>query len=285
MFSKRRCPPRHGQRVRVDALALLARQMRACAPGEPLRPIGLAGLPEEIVPLARAFNDRMSAAERLMVQQRRFLDDASHQLRTPLATLRAQVGHALRQGATGELAQVLHAIERQLVDTSRSVDQLLTLARADATSPSPERFDLAQLLREIACRLLPLAAAKGLDFGVEAAQDPCPCTGDPQLLGEAMGNLAHNAITYAHRGGRVTLGVEASPGRVTFTAVNTGSPIPGPILAGVGRRFVKGPRGGGAGLGLAIAKSIVERHGGQLSLRSEPAKEVNTAQLWWPQAG
>jgi two-component system sensor histidine kinase TctE len=266
-----------------DQVLVLAQRIGSQGADE-IQPIECADLADEIQPIAQAINERMARLGRLMDQQRGFLDDAAHQLRTPLAALHAQVGHAIRQGPSGELAQVLRAIELQLETASRSVTQLLSLARADAMTPVHESFDMAELLREIGWGLLPLAAAKTLDFGVEVDATPCMCSGDRHLLGEAISNLAHNAVVYADHGGTVTLVAKANAEEVTFAAVNTGSPIPGSILCDVGQRFVRGRQGSGAGLGLAIAKSIVERHGGRLSLRSVSADKMNTAQLWWPQA-
>lgn len=263
------------------SLDKLAQQI-ASGNADGLKPLETSDSPQELKPLAEAVNERLNRARTSMEQQRRFLDDASHQLRTPLATLHAQVGYALRQGPTGELAHALRSIELQLENATRQTNQLLALARADAISLTHDRFDLAELMREIARWLLPLATAKTLDFGVEISVAPFMCTGDRHLLGEAMSNLAHNAITYANHGGKVTLMAWPAARGFTFAVVNTGSPIPEFILRRAGQRFLKGSQGCGAGLGLAIAKSIVERHGGELTLRVDSTEGTNIALLWWP---
>lgn len=253
-----------------------------------MHPLEAAGLSAEIQQLVDAVNQQRARARHLIDQQRSFLDDAAHQLRTPLSTLQTQVGYARRLGPTGELAQVLSSMQTQLEHATRSANQLLALARADAAALTKDTFDLGDLTREIARWLLPLVASKTLDFAVDVPEGPCLCTGDRQLLGEAMSNLMHNAIHYAEEGGRVTVTAHAGTGGFAFSAFNSGQPIPDSVIRSAGKRFVKGSQGsqgahkGGAGLGLAIAKSVIERHGGELTLGRDAQAHVNAVRLRWP---
>lgn len=257
----------------------LAAQVAARQPSD-LRPLDAAGLPRDIQPLVDAVNQQLDRTRGLVERQRAFLDDASHQLRTPLATLHAQVGYALRQRDLPEVTSALVSIHDQLEHATRSTNQLLALARSDAMALNLERFDLNALVREAATRLLPLAKARGLDFGVEVADAPCVCEGDRGLLAEALSNLAHNAVKYADDGGQVTLLAERAGPDVLLRVTSSGAPMPAGVVARVGERFVRGAGGRGVGLGLAISKSIVERHGGVLEIDHGP--QGNVVSLRWP---
>ena len=247
-----------------------------------LRPLRDAGLPSDIQPLVDAVNQQLARIGALMERQRTFVDDASHQLRTSLATLHAQVGYALRQPAPQETVHTLESIAGQLGHATRSTNQLLALARSDAAALTQSPFELDELLRELATRLLPMARTKSLDIGVECELDACMAEGDRTLLAEAAGNLAHNAVVYSPEGGRVTVAGATDDRGFTIRVTNSGGSLPPAVAANLGGRFVKGQNSTGAGLGLAIAKSIVERHGG--SLRHEPQPDETTVCLvmWWP---
>jgi two-component system sensor histidine kinase TctE len=127
-----------------------------------------AGLPRDIAPLVDAVNQQLARTDALMTERRRFIDDASHQLRTPLATLRAQVDYALREPDTVRARQALQALVLALDNTVRATNQLLALARSDAAAVQAEAFDAAELARETALALLPQARARGIDLGVDA---------------------------------------------------------------------------------------------------------------------
>jgi two-component system sensor histidine kinase TctE len=262
----------------------LAAQVAARQPSD-LRPLDARDLPRDIQPLVDAVNEQLTRTRGLMERQRIFLDDASHQLRTPLATLHAQVGYALRQRGGAEVTSTLRSIHRQLEDATRNTNQLLALARSDAAALNWQDFDLHDLLREVATRLLPLARAKALDFGVDVPEVAYVCSGDPALLAEAIGNLAHNAIAYSRLGGHVTLSASAEPSSFSVAVENTGPPIHPTVLANLGERFVKSEDSRGAGLGLAIARSIIERHGGALSVRRLDESNSNRVVMTWPNAG
>lgn len=260
----------------------LAAQVAARKPYD-LRPIGHGELPPDIQPLVDAVNHQLARTRELMDGQRAFLDDASHQLRTPLATLHAQVGYALRQRDPGEAMGTLGSIADQLEQATRSTNQLLALARNDAAALAYAAFDLNDLVRDVATRLLPLARAKALDFGVEAAVDPCIAEGDRNLLAEAASNLVHNALSYTPEGGAVTIAAAADADGFTIRVTNGGEAIPDDVRSRLGQRFLKGPASRGAGLGLAIAKSVVERHGGRLQVDSDAG--ANCVSMHWPRRG
>lgn len=260
----------------------LAAQIALRRPSD-LRPLEEPGLPRDIQPLVDAVNRQLSQTRDLMERHRQFIDDASHQLRTPLATLHAQVGYALREADPAAVAGTLASIAKQLEHAARSTNQLLVLARTDTMALSRERFDLCKLVREVGTRLVPLAGDKRLDFGIELPSESCPCTGDRQFLGEALSNLAHNALSYTDAGGTVTLQALHEAGGFSLKVLNAGTPIPQHVLQRVGERFLKGSKHSGSGLGLAIAKSIIERHGGWLRLERMESLGCNCAWLWWPQ--
>lgn len=250
-----------------------------------LQPLRDDGLPSDIQPLVDAVSQQLARIAGLMERQRNFVDDASHQLRTSLATLHAQVGYALRQREPEETVATLASIAEQLGHATRSTNQLLALARSDAAALGDDRFDLGDLLRELATRLLPMARTKSLDFGVDVGDAPCPAAGDRALLAEAVGNLAHNALTFSPEGGRVTLAGHADERGFTVRVSNSGPPLPAAVATRLGERFVKGDSSRGAGLGLAIAKSIAERHGGRLWHEAQAEPGTTCLVLWWPRAG
>jgi two-component system sensor histidine kinase TctE len=261
----------------------LASQVAARAPSDLRALDAQQDLPRDLLPLVDAINRQLQRTRDLMARQRQFLDDASHQLRTPLATLHAQVGYAQRQQDAGELRSALDSIARQLEHATRATNQLLALARSDAQSLNRERFDLGELAREVGTVLLPLARARALDFGIEVPDAPVWCCGDRALLFEAASNLAHNAIKYTEPGGQVTILVrpDGAPGH-RLSVTNTGPEIPAPVQRQLGERFVKGHGHSGSGLGLAIAKTIADRHGGRLELERLAEGQANCLSLWWP---
>ncbi|HSV83512.1 MAG TPA: sensor histidine kinase [Ramlibacter sp.] len=261
-------------------LAAVSREL-AARPAQALAPLPTDDLPADVQPLVQAMNQHMRRAEELASQQRAFLDDASHQLRTHLTTLRMQVDFALREPDSAQVRDALAALAEELQRATRSTNQLLALARSDAAELQAGWFDLGAPLQEVARQFLPAARAKGLDLGVEAA--PQQAWGDVRLLREALANLVANAITYVPAGS-VTLGGAAQDEGWMLRVEDTGPGLPEDLRSTAGTRFVRGAggRGAGSGLGLAIARSIAERHGG--GLRLEPASPAGglRATLWWP---
>jgi two-component system sensor histidine kinase TctE len=264
-------------------VALLARQVQDRDPSD-LRPLDAMALPRDIRPLVDAVNHQLERNHAVMDQQRRFIDDASHQLRTPLATLHTQVGYAMRQSDPADVVATLRSIADHLDRATRGANQLLALARSDAALPSRKRFDLNELVREVARDLIPLARSKDLDFGVELPAQPSWAHGDRALLGEALTNLAHNAVVYTDRRGAVTLTARTDADGHELRVVSTGAPVAAPVLDRLGERFVKGEASRGAGLGLAIAKSIVERHAGRLAVERQDEGQANAFSLRWPRS-
>lgn len=245
-----------------------------------LRPLPADGLPADLQPLVGAINQQLARTAALVEQRRQFLDDASHQLRTPLATLRAQLDYALREGDPARRDEALQALSAELDQTARATQQLLTLARTDATGPQAAPLDLGDLAREVARALLPQARARGLDFGVDAPESALPAVGDALLLREALGNLVHNALL--HGGGAVTVEAGATSDGHWVGVADTGPGLEAELQARAGQRFAKGRGSRGSGLGLSIAAAVARAHGGRLELGPGDGARGLRARLWLP---
>jgi two-component system sensor histidine kinase TctE len=244
----------------------LAAATGARAPGD-LQPLQVQGLPADLVPLVQAINQQLARSDALVAQRRRFVDDASHQLRTPLTTLRAQLDFALREPDAGRRHEALLALSSELEHAARAANQLLSLARSDEDSTPRAPVDLGDLVRTVALSLLPQVRAMALDFGVDVPEAPLTVAGDAVQLRDALLNLAHNALVHGAGGGRVTLEAGLEDDGQWFLGVTDNGPGLDPALQGRwGERFAKGRESRGSGLGLAIARSVAERHGGRLTL-------------------
>jgi two-component system sensor histidine kinase TctE len=210
------------------------------------------------------------------------VDDASHQLRTPLTVLRAQLDYLLREPDHNKRQIALNAMSDDLGHAIRATNQLLTLARSDAATAVMEVFDLGDLAREVALGLLPLARGREIDFGVEIASEQLPCKGDRGLLMQALSNIAHNAIQHGRARGIVTLNAAADTLGYCLQVCDDGDGVDPEMLARLGQRFVKSRVSRGSGLGLAIARSVIERHNGRLRLEPTPTGHGLLVTLWWP---
>jgi two-component system sensor histidine kinase TctE len=248
-------------------LARLRAEVQARSPAD-LTPISPAGIPADVRPLVEAINHHVERNRRQAEARRRFIDDASHQLRTPLTTLATQVGFALRETDPAAQRRALSAIENQLEETVRQTNQMLLLARTESAGIEPERVDLGALVQDVARRWWSEARVHGIDLGLEAPAGSLAVDAQPALLQEALSNLLHNAIRYTPGGGRVTLQLGEAGGQARICVVDSGPGIPADELARAGERFFRGSNVElpGSGLGLAIVRSIAERFGGQLQL-------------------
>jgi two-component system sensor histidine kinase TctE len=266
-------------------LARLAAATRERA-ADDLAPLDAAGLPADVLPLVDAVNRQLARSAALLEQRRRFVDDASHQLRTPLTTLATQVGFALRETDPAAQRRALSAIENQLEETVRQTNQMLLLARTESAGIEPERVDLGALVQDVARRWWSEARVHGIDLGLEAPAGSLAVDAQPALLQEALSNLLHNAIRYTPGGGRVTLELGEEGGRARICVVDSGPGIPADELARAGERFFRGSNVElpGSGLGLAIVRSIAERFGGQLQLAPATPKGGLCATILLPLA-
>ncbi len=245
-----------------------------------LDPIDAGSIPAEVRPLVASLNRLFRLVNTQTEAQRRFVADAAHQLRTPLAGLQAQVeawAQAARGMSTGELLPLRVDQVRRMRDatrrTSQLANQLLALSRADAVSVDvqPEQqVDLKELCETILALYLDAAAERRIDLGLEA--HPAQVRGHAWLLRELLINLVDNAVRYTPVGGRVTLrcGQDDAPdGRCAWIEVEDDGPgIPCEEQERVLQRFyrVPGTIGEGNGLGLAIADEIARAHHTQLQL-------------------
>jgi signal transduction histidine kinase len=259
------------------ALAPVSRISRAAtlmSRGDLAARIPIEQTENELEQLASTLNDAFDRLGLAADAQRRFTADASHELRTPLATMAAEVEWALaRPRSAGEYRQTIETCSRAADRMRRIVDGLLTLARSERTTAARrEPLDLAPLVDEAIALLAPLARQRGIV--IETHVEPSSVLGDRDQIAELIMNLLENAVEYNREGGRVI--VEARPGAagVELTVSDTGVGIAADDLPHVFERFYRADRArsrrtGGAGLGLAIARRIVEGHQGEIACRSE----------------
>jgi two-component system OmpR family sensor kinase len=235
-----------------------------------LDPLPERHVPAEVVPLVVALNDLLLRLQRALEQQREFVADAAHELRTPLAALTLQVQLAERAADDAARADAFADLKDGLQRATHSVQQLLTLARLEpgASEPALQPVDLRQLAAQVIADHLPLAEARRIDLGASPQQQPCMVSGDADALRILLANLVSNALRYTPCGGRVDV-VTGSADAVPFVAVcDSGEGIPPAERARVFDRFYRRARAGeaGSGLGLAIVRSIAERHRAQVLL-------------------
>ena len=238
-----------------------------------LTPVDDTGAPAEVRPLVQAINHHIARNREQAEARRRFIDDASHQLRTPLTTLATQVAYAQREADPAAQREVLDNIRAQLDETIRQTNQMLSLARADSAPPQRQPFDAVALAEALVRQWWAPARDQGVDLGLDAPDHPLPLQGEPDLLREALANLLHNAIRHGGSGGQVTLTVCAvAEGAVRLSVVDNGPGLPPDELARAGERFFRGGGGAlpGSGLGLAIVRTVAQRHGGQMRVTAGP---------------
>lgn len=263
-----------GIRAGLAPLARMRALVEDRAPND-LAPLGIDAAPQELRSLARALNDLLAAVHESVAAQRRFVNDAAHQLRTPLAGLKSQTELALGENVDPALQQRLERVHESAVRSAHLVNQLLSLARAEpesALAQHTSRVDLRELAREVTAEWVPKALQAGIDLGLEESGAQALAAivqGHPLLIREALQNLIDNAIRYAGSGSEVTVGVWRDGGFGVVQVADSGPGIPPDLHRAVFERFVRATHeGSGCGLGLAIVKSIVERHGGQVALTS-----------------
>ena len=246
-----------------------------------LSPIDGHEVPTEVEPLVNAINDLLSRLQGSIATQKRFLADAAHQLKTPLAGLRMQADLALRENTTeAELKQSLKQIGRSSMRATHTVNQLLALARAEGSGQAPPRLpvDVARLVMEVVQEAVPRAMEKKIDLGYEGASpgdEGVQLLAHATLLKEALRNLVDNALHYTpstpDHPGVVTARVLARARSLVVQVEDNGPGIPESERAHVLEPFyrashLQGSEVDGSGLGLAIVQEIAKQHRAVLHL-------------------
>ncbi|WP_151639155.1 sensor histidine kinase [Noviherbaspirillum aerium] len=253
----------------LKPLARLRDEVSSRSPAD-LTPIATTGVPVDLRPLADAINLHMARTQGILEGQRRFIDDASHQLRTPLATLRTQLDYVLRETDPANVQQALDAVSRQLNLAIRRTNQMLALGHADAVAAPAVEVNILQLARRVVREVVPAAREKKLDLEFDSPEGAVTVLGHEGLLREALLNLLHNAVQFAPEGGNVVLRLRQAGGLIALSVSDDGPGIPEADLPHIGRRFYRASNSSadGSGLGLAIARAVAESHGGGLRIEN-----------------
>jgi two-component system sensor histidine kinase TctE len=247
-------------------LARLSDEIKARSPHD-LRPLDAAAAPEETRPLVTAMNGLLDEVAEAAQNQQRFLANAAHQLRTPLAGLQAHTELALAQPLPEAARAQIELVHRATVRTARLANQLLALARADRGGHvNGAAVSLNLLIEGEADGWLRQAMARDVDLGFEL--EPASVKGDAFLLREALANLVHNAIEYSPAGARVTVRAGRRKDGFFVEVEDDGPGIPQAERDRVLERFYRmpGTPGTGSGLGLAIVNDIAAGHGADIEL-------------------
>ena len=245
--------------------------------------IPVEGVPSEIRPLVDAMNVLTDRLQQALEQQKRFVSDAAHELRSPLTALHLQLGN-LQSLTHGDHADLVNELGNGIRRAAAMVEQLLRLARSDESSPRPNRIvlDLTELVTQCVADYIHVATAKNVDLGM-GARDSATLSGWPSDLKMLFGNLIDNAIRYTPAGGSIDVSVINHNGSPIVEVLDTGC---GVLKADIPRLFDRFFRSApidieGSGLGLSIADAVAKRHGLtiQISNRTDrPGLRVCVAQ-------
>lgn len=247
-----------------------------------LRPRDEKLLPREMRPLTTAINSHIERYAKKAEQQRVFLNDASHQLRTPLSVIHTQLEYAESLTESPELQEVLGAAKSRLQQTVNLTNQFLSLARVQGSAGeygNPEEYavlELNALTEQVVSDNVMMAIKKKMDYGFESTPYPIEIKGIDWLIREALSNLITNAIRYCPKGSTITVSVIDSSSEVILQLKDNGPGMSEDDLAGAGKRFRRGEEGkkqDGFGLGLAIVQSVMEIHRGQFEVFNNKAGE------------
>ena len=272
----------------IEPLNRIGQSMRNRRPQD-LSPIDRNEAPEEAWPLIDSINDLMARLQQSLKVQQRFIADAAHQLKTPLAGLRTQAELALRGNEMRDIQYTMKQIAASADRAARLVNQLLLLARTESdqnTLPPFAAIDFDALVREATQDWVPLALEHHIDLGFEASGGASKVTGYALLLRELINNLLDNAIRYTPAGGRVTARVAAGES-VMLEVEDDGIGIEQGERERVFERFyrVLGTGADGSGLGLAIVREIVELHSADVLLLPNPAGRGTLVRVAFPRRG
>jgi two-component system OmpR family sensor kinase len=237
------------------------------------------GTGDELDRLAMTLNEMLSRLDDSFRQVRQFSADASHELQTPLTILKGEIEVALRSPRNPEeYRQVLFSSLEEIERISRLVEGLLLLARADSgvLRLDLKPIDLHQLVAGVSAQMQRQAADQGVSLQLDVPEPVTVC-GDRDHLTRLILNLIDNAIKYTPAGGRVTLSLRRDGGQALLGVADTGIGLSAAEQARIFTRFyraaqARSQRGGGAGLGLCIAQSIAEAHGGKIQVHSSPGQ-------------
>jgi len=246
----------------------LAREVEQREPDN-LAALDASSAPREVVPLIERLNRLFARIETSMQKERRFTADAAHELRTPVAAIKAQAQVA--RAASGE-AERIHALDNAILGCDRAahlIEQLLTLARVDTLERSmAEPCRLRDIAAEVIAALAPATLEKGVQLELLAEED-ADIRGNPGLLRVLLRNLLDNSIRHTPPGTSVRVSITHEPGAVCLSVSDNGPGIPEHELAKVSERFYRplGTQASGSGLGLSIVKRIAEVHDATLQMQ------------------
>lgn len=241
-----------------------------------LRPVSERDKPQEVSSLIGALNQLLARLNAAIASQQRFISNAAHQLRTPLAGLKTHAELARREPSTAELRSLLDMIAGETQRTSHLVNQLLTLARAEpGETPSGQPVNFHEIVGRDVRDWVQRAVGRNIDLGFEL--EDAWTLGEPLLLRELAANLVDNALAYTQAGGSVTVRTGVRNGESILEVEDNGPGIPEGEREKVFERFYRLPATGGegCGLGLSIVSEIAGRHNARVDL-ARPAGERGT---------
>lgn len=237
------------------------------------RRLARQGPRDELKELADHFDGMLDRLQRAFVREHAFVADASHELRTPLTVARAnlEVVHLDPLANLDDYREMADALEVSLVRLERLVHDLLILASTEC-APAREEAFLVPTIEDVLVDLRAIADQQGVRVSFKAGEQ-LPVVGDAELLQRALQNIIENAIQYNHRGGTVSIHMRRDGARVVIEIADTGMGISAADLPYIFDRFYRADqsrsrRRGGAGLGLALTREIVRRHGGEITVES-----------------
>jgi len=231
------------------------------------QPLSSNNLPQEIIPFVDAINRLLERINQLMGQQRRFIADAAHELRSPLTALSVQAQNLRQAGSLDVVQERLIPLQAGIERARQLTEQMLNLARTQAENSGETVVNVSLLARELIAEYLPLAEAMNIDLGLEETV-PLTIHASPEVLSLIIKNALENALKYTPDGGEVTLRLLSENDRAVIEVVDNGPGIPVSERELVFDAFYRMPDtvGEGSGLGLAIAREAANRLGGTVSL-------------------
>lgn len=262
----------YGIRRGLSSLERIQKEVRSRSHLD-LSPLQEDNAPREIGALVHALNELLEQLQNAISIQTRFIANAAHQLRTPLAGIKTQVDFALRQTDPEMIKHSMQQVQTSSDRTIHLVNQLLSLARAEPGWETPlKQIDLVTMSSEATSEWVPAALKKNIDLGFETTLKTAPVPGNGLLLREMLNNLLDNAIRYSQTGGEITVRITRSDNFLTLAVEDNGPGVPPAERDLVFERFHRAASSQeeGCGLGLAIVREIAHLHQGEVYLVDSP---------------